>query len=234
MKAVRVLLIIALVISFGIRLISGPITESQASKVAMNFFFERVQSYRATTYSQLNISEVIPVTVDERVLYYMINFEDGGFVCIAGINEVYPVLCYSFEGRYGAADQPANFAAWMKQYQGEILKVMEQQLPPNQEASAAWDKYLAASPADLTRFSGREVLPLLTSNWDQDKYYNEMCPADAAGPGGHCYAGCVATAMGQLMNYFRWPQSGAGSYTYYCPPYDTLTPISAIRNTAGT
>ena len=47
-------------------------------------------------------------------------------------------------------------------------------------------------------------------------------PADPAGPEGHCYTGCVATAMGQLMNYFRWPDTGTGSYTYECPPYGTL------------
>jgi hypothetical protein len=63
---------------------------------------------------------------------------------------------------------------------------------------------------------------MTTTTWDQGLYYNEQCPADPAGPGGHCVTGCVATAMGQILNYFRWPESGTGSYSYDCPPYGTL------------
>jgi len=33
----------------------------------------------------------------------------------------------------------------------------------------------------------------------------------------------VATALGQLLNYFRWPVTGVGSYAYECPPYGTLS-----------
>jgi hypothetical protein len=50
-----------------------------------------------------------------------------------------------------------------------------------------------------------------------------MCPADPAGPAGHCVTGCVATTLGQLVNYFRWPETGTGSYSYECPPYGTLS-----------
>jgi oleate hydratase len=50
-----------------------------------------------------------------------------------------------------------------------------------------------------------------------------MCPADAGGPGGHCYVGCVPTTMGQICNYYRFPQTGTGSYSYECPPYGELT-----------
>ncbi|MBK9359181.1 MAG: C10 family peptidase [Bacteroidales bacterium] len=46
-----------------------------------------------------------------------------------------------------------------------------------------------------------------------------MCPADAGGPGGHCWAGCVATAVGQLLFYHRWPNQGIGEYSYTHPVY---------------
>ncbi len=60
---------------------------------------------------------------------------------------------------------------------------------------------------------------MLNTTWDQGNYYNAMCPADAGGPGGHCYAGCVATAVGQLMFYHRWPNQGTGEYSYTHPVY---------------
>jgi len=49
-----------------------------------------------------------------------------------------------------------------------------------------------------------------------------MCPEDADGPGDRTYAGCVATAMGQLMFYHRWPKTGTGSYAYLHPVYGTI------------
>ncbi len=42
-----------------------------------------------------------------------------------------------------------------------------------------------------------------------------MCPEDPEGPGGHAYAGCVATAMSQIMYYWRYPETGQGSHGYY-------------------
>jgi hypothetical protein len=64
---------------------------------------------------------------------------------------------------------------------------------------------------------------MLVSTWDQGNYYNQMCPADPEGPAGHCYTGCVATAMGQLCYYFRWPDTGTGSYSYTHPDYGTIS-----------
>ncbi|MBN1199474.1 MAG: C10 family peptidase, partial [Bacteroidales bacterium] len=68
-----------------------------------------------------------------------------------------------------------------------------------------------------------DVAPLITTRWNQSPWYNEMCPADPAGPGGHCVAGCVPVCMAQVMYYFRWPETGAGSYTYTEPNYGVLT-----------
>jgi len=66
----------------------------------------------------------------------------------------------------------------------------------------------------------REVLPLITTTWDQGANYNALCPADGAGPGGHVWSGCVATAMCQIMNYWRYPIQGTGSHGYYPNGYD--------------
>ncbi len=59
--------------------------------------------------------------------------------------------------------------------------------------------------------------------WNQDSPYNALCPADAGGPGGHVYAGCVATAMAQVMYYWRHPMQGTGSHSYNYSPYGNLS-----------
>ena len=54
----------------------------------------------------------------------------------------------------------------------------------------------------------------LTGTWDQGSPYNMYCPEDDAGPGGHAWVGCVATAMAQIMYYWRYPETGTGQHCY--------------------
>lgn len=48
--------------------------------------------------------------------------------------------------------------------------------------------------------------PLLTTTWNQGYPYNMLCPADPLENYSHCYTGCPATAMGQIINYLRTTQ----------------------------
>jgi len=202
---------------------SGHIPEERARDVALKFYYERIQSYNPLHFNDVSIQSSFIITGKENPLYYIFNISPSGFVTVAANDAVTPVLCYSFKGHFTPDHQPANFQAWMEQYRRQIESVAEWDGSNVQEIKTLWNYYLDTSWENIRPFSGREVPPLLTSTWNQGIYYNEFCPADPAGPGGHCYAGCVATAMGQVMNYFRWPDTGTGSYTYECPPYGTLS-----------
>ena len=48
--------------------------------------------------------------------------------------------------------------------------------------------------------------PLLSTQWTQEYPYNQHCPADPLENNKHCYTGCPATAMGQILNYLRTTQ----------------------------
>jgi hypothetical protein len=61
----------------------------------------------------------------------------------------------------------------------------------------------------------------MTCLWNQDYPYNALCPEDPDGPGGHVYAGCVATAMSMIMYYYRYPVQGIGTHSYYASGYGT-------------
>lgn len=57
-----------------------------------------------------------------------------------------------------------------------------------------------------------EVKPLCTDLWHQFAPYNNMTPVvDST----HCATGCVAHAMAQVMYYYKYPERGNGSYTYW-------------------
>lgn len=59
------------------------------------------------------------------------------------------------------------------------------------------------------------VEPLLKTAWGQDAPYNNLCPTkeNDQGEQQHCRVGCVACAMGQVMNYYQYPEVGTGSWT---------------------
>ena len=48
--------------------------------------------------------------------------------------------------------------------------------------------------------------PLMKTRWNQGYPYNILCPADPFENYAHCYTGCPATAMGQIINYLRTTQ----------------------------
>ena len=47
---------------------------------------------------------------------------------------------------------------------------------------------------------------LLSSHWDQDYPYNQLCPRDPMNGNSYSNAGCPAVAMGQILNYLRTTQ----------------------------
>lgn len=58
----------------------------------------------------------------------------------------------------------------------------------------------------LCAVSGWAQQPLLTTRWTQESPYNLHCPADPLENNKHCYAGCPATAMGQIINHLKTTQ----------------------------
>ncbi len=199
------------------------INEHNAKRVAKNFFYERINQLRKTPYETIEIKDIRYITKNDNITLYIFNFENGGFVFVSASDRVVPVIGYSFNGYFTDNDQPPQLAEYIDKISNQINYVFNNYQLTENIYEKQWKHLLSYDPTNLKIFNGDNVEPLLTTTWNQGKYYNEMCPADPAGPGGHCYAGCVATAMGQVMNYFRFPLQGTGSYSYECPPYGTLS-----------
>ncbi len=217
---------ILLVISFlavASLLFAGEIDKSTAKKVAVNFFYERIDQSK-TDYSNLASDEVYSLNLNGKTMIYAINISRGGFVLVSANDKLRPVAGYSLTGRYTNLGLPPQLEDLIHQYKLQINEAIENQFPANNEINEMWKRLKTDDPSELRSLKfEKEVEPMLTTTWDQGSYYNEMCPEDPQGLGGHCYAGCVATALGQVVNYFRWPETGTGSYSYECPPYGTLT-----------
>ncbi|HSG68324.1 MAG TPA: C10 family peptidase, partial [Bacteroidales bacterium] len=221
MKRISTLIILAILAGSAI---SKDISESDAILVARNFFFERISQYKHISAQEIRTEDIYTIEHNGAIVLYAVNIEGGGFVVVAASDNVMAVPGYSLDGRYTGIGLPPQFGDLLEQYGSQVSYAREQSLGLEEAQRLAWERLLSEDAAMLSPLKyEKDVEPMLTTQWDQGQYYNEMCPADPAGPGGHCYAGCVATALGQVVNYFRWPETGTGSYTYSCPPYGDLT-----------
>ncbi len=153
----------------------------------------------------------------ELPLIYQVNFSDGSFAIVSADDNSVPVLAYSAEPCPLAQSYPPAFWEWLGLYELQIAEIIQSETVLEQHQQQ-WSALLKGkAPADYKQ--NRGVAPLIATNWNQDWPYNELCPVDAQGPGGHVYAGCVATAMGMVMKYWNHPTTGVGSNTYYAPGY---------------
>jgi len=214
------LLITLVLITCSIILFSKDIDRPTAEKIAVNFFYERCNLFvNVTNYNDLNIVE--SKLVDDA--YYVINFQEG-WVLVSANDVMVPILGYNYKGVFPSKDQQSeNFKSWMQHYVDQIVFIKENNIKSTKHI-AAWDKYFTDDPETIiSKANLNEVEPLLTSTWHQNFPYNIYCPEDPAGPGGYTYAGCGATALVQIMYYWRYPIHGSGSHSYYCYPYGDQT-----------
>jgi hypothetical protein len=202
--------------------LSQQVASDRARTVAMNFLDERIHYYPGSSLRSLSIQDEFQRRINDTLLYYIFTASPEGYIIVSAWDATRPVIGYSFTGSYREDGQPCNFRSWMSHYDEEILYLIRNDLAPGNHLNE-WEALMNGQLIVSYAEQGREVEPLLVSTWNQDFPYNYMCPADPAGPHGHCLAGCVATAMGQLMYYYRWPQTGTGSYSYTHPDYGEIS-----------
>ncbi|MBW6490808.1 MAG: C10 family peptidase [Lentimicrobium sp.] len=212
MKKSFLLLIFSLIASTSW---SQSISKTDAENLAVRFLSGRQEIHNSNAKEFLHISGYQLIQKNGKITAYVFNFAGGGYIIVSASKYTFPILGYSLNGAFGEGSIPENLSAWLRYYIRQVQYAEEQQ-KADPEIEAARLKL-----HDGITFSGkrRVVEPLLKTTWDQGNPYNGMCPPDPGGPGGRCYAGCVATAVGQLMFYHRWPNQGTGEYSYTHPAY---------------
>lgn len=215
MKKILVLLFLACVF---FQAYSQSVDENILRTASEKFIKNNSHIFANYTYS---ISDSETLYYENTPIAYAQILSPKGFIIISASNSVYPILAFSADGNYSRDNNP-GFKLFLEFYSKNIKWTINQQLNATNDVQWAWDRFLQGKPLQNISKDTRSVLPLLTTKWDQNNPYNLACPTDVNGSGGHVYAGCVATAMGQLLYYHRWPQIGTGSYSYLHPVYGTI------------
>ena len=187
--------------------------------VAMPSFAERVTSETArkvaTTFLSNNgakSNQLTDLSNESGFTNLYIFNANPGFVVMAADDRVQPILGYSLTDKFDTKNMPENLRWWLQGYSDEIQSAIDNRTRATNEIAKMW-KDLAEGNSKAGKAT-MTVAPLIQTKWNQNKYYNDLCPAVSDGPNGHAYTGCVATAMAQIMKYWSYPSTGIGSHSY--------------------
>ena len=170
---------------------SNPITRKKAFQNASEFLLKKGITLKNTA---LRHAPALPGSDTlENAPYYVFNVgDDNGFVIASGDDNSEQVLGYSTTGHIDPEAMPDN----MKYYLDELVKEAAS-VESNVTSGARKIKRLV--PAKIA------IAPLITTHWDQDSPFNNMAPYVINNNGDtlRCVTGCLATAMAQVMTFYK-------------------------------
>ena len=144
--------------------------------------------------------------------FYVFNTEDG-FVIVSADDCETPIIGYSHEDRFDPNAIPEQMEAYLQDFVARIQYGIVNHIEADELTASQWELAKATGRLNESK-TATAVEPLLTEMWEQGCHYNELCPTFSKVPCGHAEVGCVAVAMGQIMHYWRYPETGWGSHSY--------------------
>jgi hypothetical protein len=179
------------------------------------------------------LAGIEPLIYQNRQVAFLVRLKPVGFMILSDISEVTPQVFVSFSGTYEALSKHPFLVRILDHL--EYAKVHLRYIPPrlsqdpgvqpadvpDRELMARNDQVWAAlaNPAEPAAglllsqsLTALAVSPLLTTTWNQNEPYWNHTPRVSGTP---TYTGCSATAMAQVMYYWRCPLQGQGSHSYH-------------------
>ena len=200
MVDMKKLLLLAMMLLAGVmNAEAGQVNEQQARQKAMSFMTKRSMTRGMNSmtrvYAPLKTASAM-ASVNDAPLY-IFNLDGGGYVIVSGDDRTSEILGFSEKGHIDPSNMPSNMRNWLDGYVRKI-----QAIPANAEPRQVTTR--AAS-------SKEEILPKLKTAWGQYYPYNLHAPELHVVWGdvdktSNAITGCIATAMAQVLNYYRYPE----------------------------
>ena len=137
---------------------------------------------------------------------YIVQFEKG-YVLVSADLRALPILGYNLQKDFQKEKIIAPVKALLDWYQEQIIHIKVGQ--ERMKIHPGWQEI-----REKKFFREKSVAPMVTAQWGQGNPYNKYTPIDKQNY--KTCVGCGATALAQIMHYFKHPQRGQGSKSYYC------------------
>lgn len=202
------LILFAVLLTGRMMLQAEPVSESRAREVAMKVLAAQPATKAAAADVKLIWDgEEAATKAAFNPAFYVFGSDRGGFVIIAGDDNVQPVLAISETSQFKVEGMPENVRWWMERMKAYVRSAAV----PTPEARDQWAKFADTKSDPILennpRLSGQVICR--TPEWDQGnndnsyfgrQVFNAMCPLDG---GIRSVTGCVATALGELLTVLR-------------------------------
>ena len=186
----KITMLVALAL-LSLRVGASNVDADAALSRASSFLQSHRQGRLSAPNVELRLAHVEPLAAGEdQTAYYVFNSEGGdAFVIVAGDDRAVQILAYGDES-LDMANLPPNLQWWLDQYKTQIEWLVE-----HPEAIVPAPK--------RARADNVVIEPLLKTLWHQSTPFNDMCPVVN---GRRSATGCIATAMAQVMYYWKYPE----------------------------
>ena len=216
----------SLALLFTLGVTANPISRQQARQQAAQFVTERGKVLAEQSFHRA--AKRAAATEQENDYYYVFNTENNrGYVIVSGDDRTASVLGYVDQGSFDENTIPDGLR-WMLQCYREQMDQLDGVFTAHaaKRAAAANEQKLYSRP---TRHNIEPLLPML---WNQGEPYNLLCPRyynEDGTLGGLSATGCVATALAQVVGYYRWPEKLKRTIPGYVQKYSTSQGEKSVR-----
>lgn len=203
-----ILVLIALLL-VGFMANAQPRSEQEALQIAQNFWGKNVVTGSLSVVRQQKVKAQVrrrlapsQTAISNSSSFYVVNDETNNrYVIVSSDERFHDILGYSNNGTFDAEMAPPALLELLEGYDAELDYLKE-----NATAKISHTQRMANFP---------DVEPLIKSRWGQKGPYWDWCPYNYEKNSEHpCVTGCVATALAQVMNYYKYPEYGQNSYSY--------------------
>ena len=180
-------LVLSLSVIMSMNVSAAGVDVVDAHNTALQFLNHRQGSVLSAHPQELMLVHAEKSKADARLAdYYVFNAADGSaFVIVAGDDRAVDVLACGNHA-IDMNDVPCNMQWLLSHYKSQM-------------------EYLRSHPdvkMRATRQNSVVVSPLVSCTWNQRSPFYNQCPTSGTQ---HCLTGCVATAMAQVMHYWKYP-----------------------------
>ena len=169
-------------------------------------------------------------------LYHVVNLKPSGFVIVAAEDQVEPIIAFAEKGTYDPSEKNPLGALVTRDLPQRVARARHNaKTAEGMKNLAKWQKLgtlSLGSPLTLSLGSTNSdvgitnnpkaiadirIAPLLATTWGQgtaadgNACFNFFTPPYMAGNPNNSVCGCVATALGQLMRYNKYPTASVGT-----------------------
>lgn len=218
MKQLFVLVLVTISLHLG----AIPVDSLEARQVAVKVF-----SQLHPEKSRVEIRETHLSWYRGVLTRYTFVFGNNDFVMIAADDAAVPVLAYSDQQTYTSEALSPEVAWWLESEYDQWIWGLQGLDAGAKVTHPLWALYREGKYLMKTEAG---VLPLIHSKWGQSRTNDRQCPGfNSKVPDPNlncgctrCTAGCVAVAMAQVMNYWRFPESNGTRVFDWCHMPDEL------------